>query len=148
MKKINWKREIFKIFWIFVIGSMVGCFVELMVCFVQKGHLEFRQGLIYGPFIPVYGIGATAYYVALAKVKDGKKAFVISMVLGGAVEYFCSWIQETWFGTVSWDYSNLWFDINGRTSLLHCLYWGIGGVLFVKWIIPFINQLDDYCKRK
>ena len=63
------------------------------------------------------------------------------MVLGGIVEYLFSFFQEKFFGTVSWDYSNLWFNINGRTSLLHCLYWGTGGVLFVKYIYPFIEKL-------
>ena len=63
------------------------------------------------------------------------------MVLGGIVEYLFSFFQEKFFGTVSWDYSNLWVNLNGRTSLLHCLYWGTGGVLFVKYIYPFIEKL-------
>ena len=46
-----------------------------------------------------------------------------------------SYFQELLFGTISWDYSNLWFNINGRTSLLHCTYWGIGGVLFMKYVM-------------
>lgn len=144
MKKEILKSKLMKLFWIFLIGSVVGCLVETVVCIVQKGHFEFRQGLLYGPFIPVYGIGAVVYELLLFKVKDLKKAFFLSMILGGCVEYFCSWIQEVWFGTVSWDYSNLWFNINGRTSLLHCLYWGIGGMLFVKWLVPFFDKLGVY----
>ena len=41
-----------------------------------------------------------------------------------------------------WYYSNLLFNIGGRTSLLHCIYWGIAGVLFVKLIYPYIFKLD------
>ena len=69
------------------------------------------------------------------------------MLLGGIVEYLFSYLQETWFGTISWDYSNLLFNIHGRTSLLHCLYWGTGGVLFVKFVLPLINYLKDWCKN-
>ena len=65
------------------------------------------------------------------------------MLLGGIVEYLCSYFQELLFGTISWDYSNLWFNINGRTSLLHCTYWGIGGVLFMKYVMPLINHIDN-----
>ena len=69
------------------------------------------------------------------------------MLLGGIVEYLFSYLQETWFGTISWDYSNLLFNIHGRTSLLHCLYWGIGGVLFVRFILPLIRNLNGWCKN-
>ena len=70
------------------------------------------------------------------------------MLLGGIVEYLCSYFQELLFGTISWDYSDLWFNINGRTSLLHCTYWGIGGVLFMKYVMPLINHIDHIIKNQ
>ena len=70
------------------------------------------------------------------------------MLLGGIVEYLCSYFQELLFGTISWDYSDLWFNINGRTSLLHCTYWGIGGVLFMKYVMPLINHIDYIIKNQ
>ena len=70
------------------------------------------------------------------------------MVLGGIVEYLCSYFQELLFGTISWDYSNLWFNINGRTSLLHCTYWGIGGILFMKYVMPLINHIDNIIRNQ
>ena len=141
------RKDVFKfvliIFWVFIIGSMIGYGVETIVAIIQNGHFASRQGLLYGPLIPVYGIGLVAYYLVISKIKDkgNLKIFIITMVLGGIVEYLFSFFQEKFFGTVSWDYSNLWFNINGRTSLLHCLYWGTGGVLFVKYIYPFIEKL-------
>ena len=57
------------------------------------------------------------------------------MLLGGITEYLCSYIQEKAFGTISWDYSYLLFNINGRTSLLHCTYWGIAGILYITYIL-------------
>ena len=30
----------------------------------------------------------------------------------------------------------------GRTSLLHCIYWGIAGVIFIKLIYPQIEKID------
>ena len=70
------------------------------------------------------------------------------MLLGGIVEYLCSYFQEFLFGTISWDYSDLWFNINGRTSLLHCTYWGIGGVLFMKYVMPLIDHIDYIIKNQ
>lgn len=70
------------------------------------------------------------------------------MFLGGIVEYLFSYFQEIFFKTISWDYKNLLFNLNGRTSLLHCFYWGIGGILFVKYIRPYIEKLDELFNRK
>ena len=139
-----------KAFWVFIIGSIFGYCIEMIVAFVQEGHFESRQGLIYCPFAQVYGLGALAYYFTVPHIKGKKKylkVFLFSMVMGGIVEYLCSFIQEKWFGTISWDYSNLWFNINGRTSLLHCTYWGLAGLLFIKWVYPFIGKLDNWMKN-
>ena len=141
-KKI--KDEIILLFWLFIIGSIAGFIYEVTIVFFQKGHFELRQGLIYGPFIPVYGIGTMIYYIVLSKIKTKNKVliFLITMLLGGITEYVCSFIQEKAFGTVSWDYSYLPFNINGRTSLLHCIYWGIGGVLYITFVEPWINNIS------
>ena len=145
MKDKNVKKELTILFWVFIIGSIAGFIFEVTVVFFQKGHFELRQGLIYGPFIPVYGIGAMCYYIVLSKTKIKNKIqiFLITMILGGITEYLCSLIQEKAFGTISWDYSYLPFNINGRTSLLHCIYWGIGGVLYITYIDPFLNKMID-----
>ena len=143
MKKENIVKELIIIFWLFIIGSILGYIFEMIVVLFQKGYFESRQVLIYGPFTPVYGIGAIIYYLVLNKVKTRNKLkiFFITMILGGATEYISSFIQEKAFGTISWDYSYLIFNLNGRTSLLHCTYWGIAGVLYVTFIEPLIEKL-------
>ena len=137
------KNYLIKLFWIFIIASIIGCIVETIVCIVQKGHFEIRQGVIYGPFIPVYGAGAVLFYIFVPKIvgatanntKDisNIKIFIYTMILGGVTEYIFSFGQACLFGTVSWDYSKIFLNLNGRTSLLHCIYWGIGGILFIKF---------------
>ena len=64
------------------------------------------------------------------------------MILGGIVEFLCSYIQEKLFGTISWNYSNLPFNINGRTSLLHCIYWGLAGILYITYISSIVEKID------
>ncbi len=138
-------HELTVIFWIFIIGSILGYIFEMIVVLFQKGYFESRQGLIYGPFTPVYGIGGVVYYIVfkLIKTRNKGKVFLISMILGGVTEYIASYVQEKVFGTVSWDYSNLLFNINGRTSLLHCTYWGIAGILYILCIEPKIEKLRE-----
>ena len=156
--KQNTKDYIIKLFWIFIIASIIGCAVETIVCIVQKGHFEIRQGVIYGPFIPVYGAGAVLFYIFVplitgataenAKEISNIKIFLNTMVLGGITEYLFSYGQEKLFGTISWDYSNIPFNINGRTSLLHCIYWGIGGIIFIKYLYPYTENLTNRMNMK
>ena len=143
-------KELTKVFWVFIIGSVIGYILEMIVGILQNGHFVSRQGLLFGPFIQVYGLGLTTYYLVISKSKNmsNLKIFILSMILGGVIEYLFSYFQEKLFGTISWDYSNLPFNLNGRTSLLHCLYWGTGGVLFVKLILPYIDKLDNFYKYK
>lgn len=133
---------IIKIFWIFVIGSIFGFFAEMLYALVYTRTIEIRQGLVYGPFIQIYGIGAVAYYILISKIQEPKKAFFAGMIMGGALEYLCSFFQEIFFGTISWDYSNQFMNLNGRTSLIYCVYWGIIALLFLKIAYPMLNKLE------
>ena len=149
MQKSNKIKEINKIFILFMIGSIIGYIVEMIVALVQKGHLESRQGVIYGPFTPVYGVGIVIYYLCFSKIKTRQKSkiFLISMLIGGIIEYLCSFLQEKIFGTVSWDYSNWMLNINGRTTLIHCTYWGLAGLLYISLIEPIIPKIEKIIEK-
>lgn len=141
MKK-NKKNEYFlRLFWIFIIGSLVGFIYENILVLFQKGHFELRQGLLYGPLIPVYGAGAVIYEILVPKMKNYVQVFFYTMFLGGVTEYVFSYLQEVLFGTISWDYHWLRLNLNGRTSLLHSCYWGMAGVIFYKIIHPWFDSL-------
>ena len=66
------KEKTIKSIWLFVIGSIIGYVFEAIVVIAQEGHYVVRQGLIYGPFIPVYGIGGVMYYLVLSNMKLSK----------------------------------------------------------------------------
>lgn len=144
-KIINW---IIKIFWVFIIGSVFGFFAEMLYTLVYSRTLQIRQGLIYGPFVQIYGIGAIAYYLLITQVKEPKKAFFYGMAMGGILEYVCSFFQEIFFGTISWDYSAFFFNLNGRTCLLYCVYWGIIAVAFLKIIYPWLERIELLIYKK
>ena len=149
MDNVNKFDKFIKVFIIFMIGSVIGYVVEMIVALVQNGYIESRQGLLYGPFTPVYGIGIIVYYIFFNKIKtrDKKIVFLLSMLIGGITEYLCSFIQEKVFGTISWDYSEWLFNINGRTTLIHCTYWGIAGILYVSYIEPLIPKIENVIRN-
>lgn len=139
-----------KLFYLFVIGSFIGTILETIWAFCVDGHFEMRVGMVYGPFIPVYGGGAcflTAALYKLYKLND-TLVFTISAFVGAGFEYFCSWLQEQMFGTVSWDYSDTPFNLDGRTNLMYALIWGFLGLVWVRYLYPWTAKLIEKIPKR
>ncbi|MBR2834851.1 MAG: hypothetical protein IKE43_03940 [Coriobacteriales bacterium] len=140
----------FNLFWVFVIASILGLFIETVYHALVFGGYQDRAGLLFGPFSPIYGFGAVLMTIALNRIYNRSTLliFVVSGIIGGAFEYLVSWFMEFAFGEVAWDYSGPWFNedgtiniisfmnIDGRTSLLFIIFWGILGVLWIKTLLP------------
>ena len=139
---------IMKIFWIFVLGSIFGFVVEMLYATIYTGKLVIRQGLVYGPFVQVYGMGAVAFYFLVRKFKEPKAVFFAGMLTGGVLEYLCSFFQEIFFGTISWDYSNFLLNLNGRICVLYCLYWGIIALVFLKIVYPWLKKIEPLMYKR
>ncbi len=134
--------SLYKIMLMFVIGSVVGVVIEFFFCLATTGRIENRSGVVFGPFNLLYGCGAVALTACLYRFRHRNSAlsFFGGMLIGGAVEYLCSFFQELIYGTRSWDYSYLPFNINGRICLLYTGFWGILGVLWIKNLYPLISK--------
>ena len=134
---------IYKLLLVCFLGSFAGVVVELGWCLIRNGYLESRSGLVYGPFNLLYGAGAVALTVCLYRFRNRGNwlSFLGGMLVGTVVEYLCSWGQEVLFGSRSWDYSHMPFNLNGRVCLLYSVFWGILGVLWIKDLYPRMAQL-------
>ena len=149
MEKSSSEKQLITIFWVFIIGSIFGSIIETLLEILVDGNLHIRRGLIYGPFIPVYGVGAVMYYYIVSSIKEPLKVFLTSMALGGIVEYGCSYVQEACFGTISWDYSKAVINLNGRTDLIHCIFWGVVGIFYITMAYPVILKfISNYNRRE
>ena len=135
----------FKMFWIFYIGCLGGVIVETIWCRVTNGFFENRTALILTPLNPVYGFGALLITLLLIKIKNKHLIilFLFSAILGGVFEYCCSLFQELVFGTVSWMYHEDSLGIFERTSLVYCLYWGVLGIVWIKFVYPKLSSLIE-----
>ena len=135
----------FNLFWIFVVACIAGLIVEVIwhVTVVEPGVYQDRAGLLYGPFSPIYGVGAVLMTVALNRFHDRNLIiiFLVSAVIGGAFEFFVSWFMEVAFGIVAWDYSGTFLNIGGRTNFMFMCMWGALGLLWVKFATPLLLKL-------
>ena len=139
-----------KLFSLFLLGSFVGTCIETVYALIVEGHFEFRVGVVYGPFIPVYGGGACLLTIALYKLYklSDTLVFLISGALGAFFEYICSWGQEKLLGTVSWDYSDMPLNIGGRTCLLYSFFWGFLGLVWIRYLYPFASKMIEKAPKK
>lgn len=135
--------NMYKVLLVLFIGSFFGVVIEMLWCLLNEGYIESRAGLVYGPFNLLYGVGAVVMTVALHRFrnKGGWISFLGGMVVGSAVEYACSYVQELAFGSRSWDYSHMPFHLNGRICLLYSVFWGVLGLAWVKLIYPWMAVL-------
>ncbi len=135
----------YKLFWIFFVGCFLGVVIETLYCLVTRHHFESRQGLIYGPFNLVYGLGALAMTLGLYWLRGKRDLWVFlgGFVIGSAFEYICSFVQEILFGTVSWKYDHMPLNLNGRINVMYSMFWGLLALLWVKNLFPLMTRLIE-----
>ena len=101
-----------------------------------------NTGFLKGPFCPIYGVGAIIMLLFLKRFENNLVIlFIISIVVLTIWEYLVGVLLEKLFHTKYWDYSKNKFNFQGRICLMNSIFWGILGVVFVKYIHPFIENL-------
>ena len=151
------KKEVFaegfcfyKVFLLYVIGCMIGVYYEEILTVCRTGEWLSRQGIIYGPFNPVYGLGFLAFTVLLCRNLKRKwwLTYIYSCFIGGAAEVITSLISEYVFKVNAWDYSDKFLNIMGRTTIPFMLFWGLGGLIFVKLVYPGLSKLIELIPKR
>lgn len=134
--------KIYDLIWYFVIFSILGMIIETLYCYITTGVIESRQGLIWGPFCPVYGVGAVILIFVLNKYnKNWIKLFILGLILGSVIEYLLSYILEAIYGIRFWEYSYITEHINGRICLPYSIFWGVLSILVMKIVKPLIDKI-------
>ncbi len=131
-----------KIFWIFFISAFGGDLIETVYVKLTADIWMSRSSVLYGTFSIVWGVGAALLTILLHgfSEKEDRYIFLGGFFLGGTYEYLCSVFTEIFFGTTFWDYSDMPFNIGGRTNLLFCIFWGILALVWVKICYPPISR--------
>lgn len=130
-----------KYFYIFIIYSVIGWFMEVVIVSSKKRKVTAR-GFLIGPWCPIYGFGALFITVLLRKYyEDPIALFVMSFLIGTILEYVTSYLMEKMFYARWWDYSDHRFQINGRVSLTTSLGFGLLGLILVYVFNPFFLRI-------
>lgn len=138
----------YKLVWVFIAGSLIGTWYEEILTFMTEGVYENRSAVFIGPFNPLYGLAFVCGIVLLKQIDSAPKAIVAGALFFGAFEYAANFAQEFFTGSVSWNYSDLPFDINGRTTLHYALFWGLVAYGVVFYLYPPFSQMVESMPRK
>ena len=121
--------------------SFLGWIVEVIDLYIVEGKFV-NRGFLIGPYCPIYGKSVLLISLLLKRYENNViLLFTMSMIICTIVEYLGSYLLEKFFKTRWWDYSHKKFNINGRVCLENTLLFGIGSVIVMFVINPFINNL-------
>ena len=131
-----------KIIFYFIIYSFLGwCLESIYKTIIFKKPTN--SGFLYGPFCPMYGIGAILMIWEGQLSSNPIVIFIMAFLIFSVWEYLVAVIIEKLFKTKYWDYSDLKFNLQGRVCLKNSLYWGILGILLIYMIQPVIRNLTE-----
>ena len=144
-KTLSWK----KLFLIFLIFSIFGSLFEQVQYVIRhyqhtkEIQIPSRTAVIYGQVNMIYGFGAVLFVLLLSKLKKWYQIFIFGSLIGGIFEYLVSFLQEFFVGTSSWDYSQKFLNINGRTTIPIMCIWGLLSLLLIKIAYPYLSSLIE-----
>lgn len=131
-------------FWfiMFILYSIIGYVAEIINLTIMTRKPVWNRGFLIGPYLPIYGVGCIFMVFGLNKYEHDLFAmFIIGAFFCTLLEYFTSLIMEKIFKLRWWDYTDYKFNLNGRVCLLNAVLFGIGGIIVIKLLNPFLSWL-------
>ncbi len=134
--RLGWYQAVI----IFFLGSMAGLLIEEVWMLVSAGLTESRVGLVWGPFSPLYGLGAVLLtwlsFFLRSRGAAGWQVFLVSAVVGGVLEQIAGWSMSTFFDAESWTYLHLPDHITQWVAWRFLAAWGVLGLVWCRAVMP------------
>ena len=138
----------FLYFWTYcVLGWCYEVFLEVVV--YRWGFSN--RGFLWGPYLPVYGVGALLILGCLGRLKNrplrvGRVnlmpavVFLAVVALTTVVELIASYLLEWTTGGWLWDYTRYAIQWQGRICLSASLRFGVGGMVILYGLQPLLEK--------
>lgn len=128
----------------FFFYGFVGWCIEVAFAAVKQRKFV-NRGFLNGPICPIYGIGVGCVVQILdAYTHNLALLYLMSVIVVTTLEWMTGFLLEKMFHRKWWDYSKMPLNLNGYVCLLFSLIWGVGCVVIVRWIHPFICKIFSF----
>ena len=133
-------KQLCYLFLIFLTGCFAGWVYEEIFYWITEGLLR-NRGVLYGPWLPIYGVGALGIYALKPLKQYPVLLFLLCVVVTGVVEYLIGYVAIHHFGLRLWDYRGLFLNIDGIICFRSVASFGILGLLFHYVVEPMGKKL-------
>lgn len=133
-------NNLIKLAILFYLCSIIGYIYEMILCFIYNGKF-LSHGILYGPWLPIYGTGSLLISCLSKYRKHPILIFILSFFISGILEYLCGFLLLKYLDMRLWDYRGWFLNINGFVCLISAFIFGIGGLLITYVLLPFINVI-------
>lgn len=148
LKPIELKKYFLYFLMYAIFGWLYEVFLEVVV--YRWGYSD--RGVLFGPYCPVYGVGALLFIFLiyhLIKDKPLKRkivmipvVFILCGLSATILELITSYICEIFMGSWPWQtYVDYKYNFQGRIALSPSLRFGLGGVLFLYILQPLFEKI-------
>lgn len=133
-----------------MIGNVIGVIYEGIFCFFKYGAWETHTVAVWGPFCIIYGVGAVLLYVCSVYLENKHIALRFSVYALSAtfVEYISGALLRYGLNMRAWNYDGLFLNVKGIICLKMTLVWGLAGILFAHYCVPFFERLFEKMQGK
>lgn len=141
---LNYARcySVWSLILLFFSMSFVGWLWEVSLHLIVNGVFV-NRGVMHGPWLPIYGCGSVLILLVLNRFRRNPGLlFLLTVALCGAVEYGTSCFLEILHGgTMWWNYSGYFLNLNGRICAEGLLVFGLGGMVIVYLLAPLLDTI-------
>ncbi len=136
----------------FITYSVIGWIYEVFLETVVYGWGFTNRGVLFGPYCPVYGVGAVIFILTVNRLiaEKSKKqrlmlipvVFILCMIIATGIELASTYILEYFTGSWPWQtYADYTVNFQARIALSPSIRFGIGGVIILYFIQPLIERI-------
>ncbi len=139
----------------FICFSIIGWIYEVII-FLVEDHIFVNRGVLYGPWLPVYGFGGFIIYCLFNKIKSKPVKikninirplliFIYITLAATIVELTTTYISDLFKSdwTKLWFYGDKFMNFQGRIALLPSVRFGLVGILVIYLILPLIEKIKS-----
>ncbi len=145
-------KKIKEYFLYFIMYAIVGWIYEEVLEVVIYRWGFSNRGVLFGPWLPVYGFGALAFIFTMGRLLKNKNTkqkillipviFLGCMAIATLIELFTSYLCEWTMGSWPWQtYASYKYNFQARIALSPSIRFGLGGLLFLYILQPIFERI-------
>lgn len=126
----------------FMFYCIFGWVFESVYCSLKELR-PLNRGFCHGPWLPIYGVGATLFLMfAWPYRSDLRIVYIMGVLVGTVLELVTGFLMFHIFHMKWWDYSHDPFNFHGYICLYASIAWGFLALLFTCVIHPRVAEIS------